>query len=266
MHAGFSRAPGAPVCHEWAVLVPGFTGSKEDFIAVLPLLAAEGIGVVSYDQLGQHESDGSSRESDYALERLADDLGEVVAVASEFFDRDDAPHVLGHSFGGLVVQEAVAGAAVQATSATLLCTGPVALPPDRWQGLPDLVAALEHSDLAAIWRIMHELDADEGAAAPDVRAFLEDRWHRNDPVQLRQVALLLMQQRDLVQRVRRVVDGGLPITVMWGEADDAWPIPVQADMAFRLGVPGVELPGVGHSPNVDDPRLTVDALLRAWRR
>lgn len=54
------------------------------------------------------------------------------------------------------------------------------------------------------------------------------------------------------------------MTVMWGQDDDAWPIEVQARMATELGVPSVELPGVGHSPNVEAPALMVAALLRAW--
>ena len=59
-------------------MVPGFTGSKEDFIAVLPLLAEAEVGVVTFDQLGQYESDGSDRPEDYAIELLAADVGEII--------------------------------------------------------------------------------------------------------------------------------------------------------------------------------------------
>jgi pimeloyl-ACP methyl ester carboxylesterase len=56
----------------------------------------------------------------------------------------------------------------------------------------------------------------------------------------------------------------LPVTVMWGEDDDAWPIAVQADLAASLGADAIVLPSVGHSPNTQDPAALVEALLGAW--
>ena len=250
----------------WALLVPGFTGSKEDFIAVLPLLAEAGVGAVSFDQLGQNESGGSADAGDYALPLLAADVAVIADTVAERFGLA-SPHLLGHSFGGLVVQEAVATGMIRPASLTLFCTGPGALPRERWGAVPDLVAALEHSDLAEIWRIMHEMEEAEETVPPpaDVAAFLERRWHANSPVQLREFALLLMHQPRLTGRLRPAI-ADIPTTVMWGEDDDAWPVEIQADMAAELGVTSVELPGVGHSPNAQDPQAMVDALLRAWAR
>jgi pimeloyl-ACP methyl ester carboxylesterase len=261
MHAGLDRGD------EWVVLVPGFTGSKEDFIAVLPLLDAAGIGAVAIDQLGQFESDGSDAPSDYALPLLAEDVAEVINKARMRSGRADQPHLLGHSFGGLVAQEAVAGGAVRPASLVLLCTGPGALPPARWEALPDLVAALEHADLAQIWRIMRDMELAEDIVppAPDVAAFLERRWHANNPVQLREFAIALMQQPPLTPRVADA-STGLPIAVLWGEHDDAWPIEMQRGMASLLGASAIELGGVGHSPNATDPQQLVEALLVAWGR
>ena len=175
----------------WALLVPGFTGSKEDFIAVLPLLAEAGVGAVSFDQLGQNESGGSADAGDYALPLLAADVAVIADTVAERFGLA-SPHLLGHSFGGLVVQEAVATGMIRPASLTLFCTGPGALPRERWGAVPDLVAALEHSDLAEIWRIMHEMEEAEETVPPpaDVAAFLERRWHANSSVQLREFALL----------------------------------------------------------------------------
>ncbi len=252
---------------DWALLVPGFTGSKEDFIAVLPLLAEAGIGAVSFDQLGQHESDGSDDRDDYALELLAADVAVVADQAMARFGLASPPHLLGHSYGGLVSQEAVASAALRPASLVLLCTGGGALPTERWQGLPDLVTALDHSDLAAIWRIMREMEEAEDVVPPppDVAAFLERRWQANHPQQLRAIAESLMSQPAITGRLRAVLDG-LRVTVMWGADDDAWPVAEQAALAAELGAEAVELPGVGHSPNAQDPGLLVEALLRAWAR
>ena len=274
LHAGLAGA------REWAVLVPGFTGSKEDFIAILPLLAASGVGVVAFDQLGQYESDASDDTADYALDLLARDVAELVDVVRARYGVERAPHLVGHSFGGLVVQEAVAGGHLAPASLVLLCTGPGALPPERWEQLPALVDALEVHDLATIWRIMAEMAEAEAAhddagsadaPTPEVQAFLERRWHANSAVQLREVARLLMAQPVITDRLRDALareglGGGVPVSVVWGELDDAWPVEVQARMARRLDADAVELAGLGHSPNAEDPTVTVSALLGAWRR
>ena len=261
MHAGLADSDA------WCLLIPGFTGSKEDFIAVVPRLAQAGVGAVAFDQLGQYQSDASDVSGDYALDLLAADAAAVAAVVQARFARTDAPHLLGHSFGGLVAQEAVASAVLRPASLVLLCSGPGALPGPRRAALPDLVAALELHDLATIWRIMHEMEEAEDVVPPPpaVAAFLEDRWHANSPVQLRELALHLLHARDQTARVRSALDG-IPAVVMWGEHDDAWPVADQIGMARDLGATAVELPGLGHSPNAQDPDATVEALIAAWGR
>ncbi|MGH8938823.1 MAG: alpha/beta fold hydrolase, partial [Actinomycetes bacterium] len=64
---------GAPV-----LLLPGFTGSKEDFIGVLAPIAAAGHRVVAVDQRGQFESPGEDDPTSYDVKALAED---VLAVA-----------------------------------------------------------------------------------------------------------------------------------------------------------------------------------------
>src|SRR4051812_2297884 len=56
------------------VLVPGFTGSKEDFIALLEPVAAAGYRAVAIDGRGQYESPGPRDEAAYAQGALARDL------------------------------------------------------------------------------------------------------------------------------------------------------------------------------------------------
>src|SRR5690606_20194529 len=76
------------------LLVHGWTGSKEDFTPVLPLLAAEGFDVLAYDQRGQFETPGAIDE-DYSLEAFAAD---ALALAETAFGSEPF-HLLGHSFG-----------------------------------------------------------------------------------------------------------------------------------------------------------------------
>lgn len=264
LHAGLAGAT------DWVVLVPGFTGSKEDFIALVPLLADAGVGAIAFDQLGQFESDGSDDPRDYALSLLAADVAELVAVATVRYGLDHAPHLVGHSFGGLVAQEVVAGGHLRPASLTLLCTGPGALSGPRAAELPALVTALDEHDLATIWQVMNDWEeADEAdehlVPSAAVRAFVERRWHANHPAQLRAFAVHLMSQPPLTARVREA-RGDLPVTVMWGSLDDAWPLAEQAAMAHALQAAAVVLPGLGHSPNAQDASATCSALLSAWAR
>ncbi len=59
------------------LLLPGYTGSKEDFTPVLAPLAARGYRAVAVDGRGQHASDGpADDEAAYAQDELAkDDAG-----------------------------------------------------------------------------------------------------------------------------------------------------------------------------------------------
>jgi len=47
--------------------VPGYTGSKEDFLHLLPLLARIGHPVTAIDLRGQHESGGPEDVSAYTI-------------------------------------------------------------------------------------------------------------------------------------------------------------------------------------------------------
>lgn len=252
------------------MLVPGFTGSKEDFLALLPLIATEGRAAVAYDQLGQYQSDGSDVAEDYRLAALAADAAEVTAIARAASPDALAVHLVGHSFGGLVAQAAVADDVIRPTTLTLLCSGPGALPQDRWQNLPALIDALDEHDLATIWRIMREMDdggSTGGEQLPaDVSAFLEDRWHANHPVGLAEFARMLMTAADRSVDLATRAAAGLPVTVMCGAEDDAWPVPDQLALAARIGARTVVLPGLGHSPNTEAPDVTADALATAWAR
>ena len=246
----------------WVLLVPGFTGSKEDFIAVLPLLADRGVCGLTYDQFGQYESDGSADPADYTIERLADDLRVLVGVAMHRFSLTTPPILVGHSFGGLVAQRAVVDG-LDVAELVALCTGPGALPAHRHGGLNDLVEALPHTDLEVIWGIMQAQAEAAGQAPvdPRVRDFLRRRWLANHPIQIREFGHQLMTAVPVTSRVRDRVADGLAARVLWGEGDDAWPVEMQVQMAADWGVPGVELPGVGHSPNAESPRDLVHALL-----
>ena len=253
-----------------ALLVPGFTGSKEDFIALLEPLAAAGFEVVAVDQRGQHETGGPDDEAAYTLAALAQDLLAVTEAVTGPLGVAGPVHLLGHSFGGYVVREALLTAAAGDDplpwhSLTLMGTGPGAVCTDEANRAELLVSVLPPvMDLEAIWQAMQELDAAAGTAPvpdPEVADFLHRRWLANVPAALRVTGRQLLVEPDRVDELAAVK---LPKLVLSGERDYAWPVPEQAAMAERLGARQVSVLGAGHSPNAERPGETAAELARFW--
>ncbi|MFI5065577.1 MAG: alpha/beta fold hydrolase, partial [Streptosporangiales bacterium] len=96
-----------------ALLVPGYTGSKEDFLLILQALAAAGRQVVAIDMRGQFETPGGDDPAAYRLDALAAD---VTMIADQLGPNPEGKgiHLLGHSLGGLVAREALLAGPVPA--------------------------------------------------------------------------------------------------------------------------------------------------------
>lgn len=247
------------------LVVPGFTGSKEDFSQLLPLLAQSGWHATAYDQRGQYETAGKP-DDDYSLRGFATDalaLQETIAPHGR-------SHLVGHSFGGLVAQHAVLHDASAWRSLTLLCSGPAGFghpdvaalavdPESSPLMLSRFVSAVPSVGLEALFEKQHaDLDV-----SPEVRAFLRSRFLASSPESLCAIARHLQDAPDQVDALAAT---DVPVTVGRGGDDDAWPHASQARMAERLGT-GVEvIPDSGHSPAADAPEATATFLLRAWER
>ncbi|WP_055587453.1 alpha/beta fold hydrolase [Streptacidiphilus griseoplanus] len=260
--AALEALPDGPV-RATALLVPGFTGSKEDFIALLEPLSAAGLRVVAVDQRGQYESGGPAVEAVYELPQLGLDLlalTEAVAGGTPL-------HLLGHSFGGYVVRESVltAGTPLPWSSLTLMSTGPAAIDPSEAVRTKMLLDALTVLDLEGIWQVMREMEAaggdQPGLPSPEVADFLHRRWVSNVPQSLSAMARQLIGEPD---RVAELAAAPLPKLVLSGDRDYAWPVAWQSEMAERLGARRVVVPGAGHSPNAERPLETARALLDFW--
>ena len=246
------------------LLVPGWTGSKEDFIAVLEPLAALGWAVVAYDQRGQFESGGPEDEAAYSLALLADDLLEVAAGL-------DAPvHVVGHSFGGLVAREAVlATGGAGLASLTLLCSGPGTLPQRHHDGMGALHSALPHVPLEVVYDVKETADRESGWVPPSeaVDAFMRRRFTSNSPYGLRAKTGILLDTPDRTAELAALARDGFPVTVVYGPDDDAWDLDEQDAVAAAVGTGVVVVPGCGHSPAAERPRATaeiLDSVLRGF--
>lgn len=243
-----------------ALLVPGFTGSKEDFIALLEPLAAEGFRVVAVDGRGQYETGGPADGGAYTRQELARD---VLALADAVRDGGRV-HLLGHSLGGLVSRAAVLRDAAPFRSLTLLSSGPAAVSESQRQRVTMLLGALPMMTMEQIWGAMQELDPPEAASEetpPDVADFLRRRWTANVPGQLVAAGQILVGEPD---RVAELAEVPVPCHVLSGEVDYAWPVPLLDDMAVRLGARRTVVRGAGHSPNAERPTETARALSAFW--
>jgi len=81
--AALEAMPGSGVCERQpALLVPGYTGSKEDFLTVLQPLAAAGRRVVAIDMRGQYETPGTTDQCAYGPDALAADTAACTCSAT----------------------------------------------------------------------------------------------------------------------------------------------------------------------------------------
>ncbi len=248
---------GGPRAKAPVLLVPGYTGSKEDFIAVIAPIAAAGHPVVAIDLRGQFESTGDDEPTSYDIAVLAED---VLAVLKAF---DRPAHLVGHSFGGLVSRAAAVAGPGAVRSLTLMSSGPAAVPAPADAQIGLLVQALPVMDLETIWVAKRQIEAQTETVPP--RPEVEDWMHRrfvaNHPASLLRMAQQLLTAADATDELAGV---GLPLLVLFGDQDDVWPPALQAATAARLGARTVALPEVGHSPAADAPEQTVAALLEFW--
>lgn len=242
-----------------ALLMPGFTGSKEDFIAMLEPLTAAGYRAVAVDGRGQYESDGPDSQDAYAQRELAADvLAQAAAVGTPV-------HLVGHSLGGQIARAAVLTDAAPFLTLTLISSGPARIAPSQQERVRLLSEALEltHMDMAQVWegiRAMEPPDPPEETAVDG--ADLRHRWLRHNPSQLIATGRQLMVEPDRVAELAAVRP--LPKHVMSGERDDTWPVPLLDDMARRLDARRTVIEGAEHSPNTDQPARTAAALSAFW--
>ncbi|MEU8568318.1 alpha/beta hydrolase [Streptomyces pathocidini] len=293
-----------------ALLVPGFTGSKEDFLALLEPLARRGFRVVAVDGRGQHESGGPREESAYAQDELAQDiLAQAAAIAAQdglaqttartghgqatartglaqeaphtgLTQKATTPaaaqkppaaggeplHLLGHSLGGLITRAAVLKDPSPFASYTIMASGPAAICEAQQARTRILIDALGRFDMETVWRSMRTLDPPEAANAatpPAVAEFLYRRWLNTVPEQLVATGGQLLVEPDRVAELAAVP---LPKHVLSGAVDYAWPIPLMDDMAVRLRAHRTVIEGAEHSPGVERPGPTAEAMADFWER
>ncbi len=286
--AALQALPPSGACERQpALLIPGYTGSKEDFLLILQALAAAGRQVVAIDMRGQFETPGADDPAAYQLDALAADvtmvagwLGEGhgsssglsgISGASGVSGSPGGPgiHLLGHSLGGLVTREVLLAQEARISSLTLMSSGPGALTGPRAQILQGLLAELAGTapsglgaEIERIWQTRMEPEATAGGVPPAIIDFLRTRLLSSSPTGLKAMAQTLLTCPDRTRTLAR--QDAAPLMVLYGENDDAWEPAAQEDMAARLRAQRVCIPAAAHSPAVEAPETTASTLTSFW--
>lgn len=263
--AALVAAPDGDTAHAPVVLlVPGYTGSKEDFAPILRPLVDLGHVAIAIDQPGQFESDGPDEEDAYRPAAL----GPVLASVIERLALDHAVVLVGHSFGGLVGRAAVlAGAPV--AGLVLLCSGPAAFTSgDRYDALTRGGPLLREQGRAAFYDAQQRLAGLDPQHPDPLVRFYRRRFLASNRAALLGMGNALLTEPDRTAELAAALGrAAIPVAVVAGEADDAWPLPDQRRMATALSTELVLVPGGAHSPAVESPdalMAVVAPLLRDW--
>ena len=174
------------------LFVPGYTGTKEDFAPLLPLLADAGLRAVAMDLPGQYETPGPDDPAAYTPEALS---RSVLAVAAQL----DRPHLVGHSFGGLVSRAAVIADPGAVRSLVLMGSGPSAIGGDRRERMAALEPVLRAGGLPAVYEALETIaagDPDWASMPAEQRDFLRTRFLAGSPAGLQGMGDALRAEPD----------------------------------------------------------------------
>lgn len=249
-----SMALGDPT-HPRAVLLPGATGSKEDFVLLAPLLVEAGYYVESYDLAGQYQSAAAGPGHgayDYAL---------FVADLIAFLEAGTAPvHVLGYSFAGIVAQLAFARRPELFATLTLLGAPPQpgqAFRGVRWIGPLSYVLTAHRIAALIIWGIVSNVNA----VPPGRLALVRMRFRHTSRRSIDDIVRLMKHTPDL----RAVLaEGGIPILVAVGSSD-VWRSRLHRGLADSIGAE-LRVYRTGHSPCETTPHQLARDMLALYAR
>ena len=237
------------------VLVPGATGSKEDFVLMMPLFAAAGYRVESYDLAGQYESWAAGPwnldppRTRYDERLFLDDL---LAVLD-----DGAPraHVLGYSFAATLAELALLVRPDRFASLTLLSAPPE--PGQTFRGVKRIgpISGLTSPRQGAalmLWGIRNNLNR----VPPRRLAFVRERFALTRRESVDDIIALMMQTPDVRTEL---LASQVPKLVAVGE-HDLWPRELHERFAREIGARFVVYP-TGHSPCETAPHQLVRDMI-----
>ena len=239
-----------------ALLVPGYTGSKEDYAPVLPFLGEAGWDTLAYSQRGQG---GSAAPAGLGAYGMSDFVGDLIAVAEAWAGTTGRVHLVGHSFGGIVARAAVVKRPDLFASVTLFCSGRAVY--DWMNTLP----------------ILDPLPTGPGARQEVLRTYFPD-MNFDEPgvgwAEFQRIRALDTASENLVGIARilsqlrpdtpALAATGVPVHVLYGDQDEIWPPSWYAEEAADLGARESIIRGGTHSPQLQFPRQWAELASSYW--
>ena len=237
------------------VLVPGVSGSKEDFVLVMPVLAASGYYVQSYDLAGNYQSADAAppRGEHYSYQLFTDDL-------TAFLESGAPAHLLGYSFAGTIAEIVTVQRPELVLSLALLATPPEPgngfrgvkiLGPFTWMATGRVGAAL------MTWGIVTNKNKVPASRLDFVRMRFEYTTRRS----MEDIIMLMKRAPELRPQLR---DAAIPKLVAIGR-HDLWPVALHAELAERIGA-DLAVYDTGHSPCETTPNQLARDLLRLYAK
>ncbi|MFG6198121.1 alpha/beta fold hydrolase [Nonomuraea sp. JJY05] len=232
------------------LLIHGSASSTRSWDALVPLLTGSH-RVVRIDLLG-HGRSAKPADQSYAIPDQARRAGAVL-------DRLGIEHavVVGHSSGGVVATALAEERPDLVTALVLVNTGPslgafiapdpAGPGPSQWPPTDEQLRRFASTGFSrAGYQIPHEL-------LDEVRAMTFHTFATT-----MQATRHYMEQRALPDRLRGL---GKPLLVIFGEDDRRWRSSSASDYRAVPGAKVELLPGLGHSPLLEDPPRTAAPLL-----
>ena len=250
-----ASAPGA-AGRSRALLVPGYTGSKEDYAPVLPFLGEAGWDTLAYSQRGQG---GSAAPAGLGAYGMSDFVGDLIDVAEAWAGTTGRVHLVGHSFGGIVARAAVVKRPDLFASVTLFCSGRAVY---DWMNTLPILDPLPTGP-GARQQVLSTYFPDMNFDEPGVgwAEFQRIRALDTASENLVGIARILSQLRPDTPALAAT---GVPVHVLYGDQDEIWPPSWYAEEAADLGARESIIRGGTHSPQLQFPRQWAELASSYW--
>lgn len=249
------------------LVVPGYSGSKEDHSDLLAELAARGWDAWSYSQRGQADSEAALHADgrpDPTAYDPADLVGDLLQVTGALRARigDGRLQLVGHSLGGVVAAGAAIADPAPFGSLTLMCSGVRHSDAPRAEQIAEQRERIRARDTGAA-SLQHRRAPDPRLTAPaaDWDGFVDARHVAHAPESMIGLATLLAEQADRAAQIRAT---GLPLHMVHGRDDHAWDPDLYEAVADELGARFTWIEESGHNPNREQPVRTAEALAAFW--
>lgn len=231
------------------LLVHGTGASEREWDPLVPLVA-DSHRVIRIDLLGCGRS-AKPDDGDYSVPAQ----GLRIGAAMDLLGVRDAV-LVGHSSGGYPATALAEQRPGLVTAIALVNSGPgmhafiggqAAIDPGRWESLTDdEFRAAVRTGFRPGFPIPDEFLEQVRAMSPQTFAAVE------------RANIAYLRERPLPDRL---ADVGKPLLVLFGAEDQRWRSSSAADYASVRGARVELLPGLGHSPNLEDPLRVAEPLL-----